>query len=89
MYKDGQRIVQGDFLDTIELYTLTDGLRAEGPDTTPEDMTVTSILGAGTFHVKLPDGANILVQDGQTVTAEYDIPSTVFGPVSEGDTVAP
>lgn len=87
MYKDGQRIVQGDFLDTIELYTLTDGLRAEGPDTTPEDMTATSILGAGTFHVKLPDGANILVQDGQTVTAEYDIPSTVFGPVSEGDTV--
>ena len=87
MYKDGQRIVQGDFLDTIELYTLTDGLRAEGPDTTPEDMAVTSILGAGTFHVKLPDGANILVQNGQTVTAEYDIPSTVFGPVSEGDTV--
>ncbi|MGC2873897.1 D-alanyl-D-alanine carboxypeptidase family protein [Ihubacter sp. mB4P-1] len=28
-YKDGERVVQGDFLDTINLYSLTDGLTAE------------------------------------------------------------
>ncbi len=28
-YKDGERVVQGDFLDTINLYSLTDGLTPE------------------------------------------------------------
>lgn len=86
-YKDGKRIVQGDFLDTIELYDLTDGLKAVGPEEEPDDMTVTSILGAGKFSVDLPSEAKILVNEGETVTAEYEVPSTVFGPVSEGDSV--
>lgn len=87
MYKDGERIVQGDFLDTIDLYTLTDDLKAQDPGTLPDDTTVTSVLGAGKFDVKLPDSAKLLVHDGQTVTAEYNIPSAVFGPVKEGDPV--
>lgn len=53
-YKDGERVVQGDFVDTIELYSLTEGLKAVGPDDVPEDMTVTSLLGAGSFSVALP-----------------------------------
>ena len=86
-YKDGERVVQGDFVDTIELYSLTEGLKAVGPDDVPEDMTVTSLLGAGSFSVALPEEAKLLVKEGETVTAEYDIPSMVAGTVQKGDPV--
>ncbi len=84
---DEERIIQGDFLDTIELYGLTDSLRAAGPEEEPEDMTVTSILGAGKFEVEVPDTARLLVEGDSTVKSSYDIPGTVFGTVKKGDPV--
>lgn len=84
---DEERIIQGDFLDTIELYGLTDSLRAAGPEEEPEDMTVTSILGAGKFEVEVPETARLLVEGDSTVKSSYDIPGTVFGTVKKGDPV--
>ena len=84
---DEERIIQGDFLDTIELYGLTDSLIAAGPEEEPEDMTVTSILGAGKFEVEVPDTARLLVEGDSTVKSSYDIPGTVFGTVKKGDPV--
>ena len=84
---DEERIIQGDFLDTIELYGLTDSLRAAAPEEEPEDMTVTSILGAGKFEVEVPDTARLLVEGNSNVKSSYDIPGTVFGTVKKGDPV--
>ncbi len=84
---DEERIIQGDFLDTIELYGLTDSLRAAGPEEEPEDMTVTSILGAGKFEVEVPETARLLVEGNSNVKSSYDIPGTVFGTVKKGDPV--
>lgn len=84
---DEERIIQGDFLDTIELYGLTDSLIAAGPEEEPEDMTVTSILGAGKFEVEAPETARLLVERDSTVKSSYDIPGTVFGTVKKGDLV--
>lgn len=84
---DEERIIQGDFLDTIELYGLTDSLIAAGPEEEPEDMTVTSILGAGKFEVEAPETARLLVERDSTVKSSYDIPGTVFGTVKKGDPV--
>lgn len=84
---DEERIIQGDFLDTIELYGLTDSLRAAAPEEEPEDMTVTSILGAGKFEVEVPETARLLVEGNSNVKSSYDIPGTVFGTVKKGDPV--
>ena len=86
-YEDGERIVQGDFLDTIELYTLTDDLKAAGPEELPEDMTVASLLGAGSFSVGLSPDTKLLIREGETVEAEFAIPSFVAGTVRKGDPV--
>ena len=84
---DENRIIQGDFLDTIELYGLADSLTAAGPAQEPQNAEVTSLLGAGKFEVAVPESARLLIEDGQTVTATYDIPKVVFGPVEKGDPV--